>query len=129
MQGPDKYLKEAWRVLRPGGIAYISVPYINLIRRAKMRFGYYDGRPGQGQEFYQYAFSSNEMTTLLMDSGFEVIAKHGYGSWKGISDEISLFRIIGSIPKIAGAYRILCRRFPYCDRVFGHMLGFICRKQ
>lgn len=127
-EGPEPFLKEAYRVLAPSGIAYISVPYINLIRRLKAKLKMYNGN-SEGRVFYQYAFNEAEMVSLLETHGFQVIDIHGYASWKGIKDEIPTFQWIHDIPKLGGAYRIFTKMMPYCDRYFGHMIGFVCKKE
>jgi len=126
-EGPEPFLKEAQRILDSNGIAYISVPFINLVRKLKAKLNLYNEIP-EKHKFYQYAFSITEMVSFLEQYGFQVIDIHGYASWKGIKDEIPLIQWIHNIPKVGGAYRILTKKLPYCDRIFGHMVGFVCRK-
>jgi hypothetical protein len=49
-----------------------------------------------------------------------------YGSWKGLKDEIPFLETIYKIPKVGGLYRFLTNNLPFCNRYFGHMIGFIC---
>lgn len=39
--GPESPLREAYRTLKPGSLAIITVPEVNLIRRVKYAIGYY----------------------------------------------------------------------------------------
>jgi len=125
-EGPEPYLREAWRVLRPGGIAFFSVPYLNPIRRLKARLGYYQGNP-QGMEFYQYAFSEVEVRSLLERAGFHILARYVYDGMKGIGDEVpgaeKFLRYLSKIPPFCLFGR---RWLHYCT--FGHMLLLVCQK-
>lgn len=52
-EGPQQFLQETYRILSPGGVACISVPNLNFLRRLKARLGLY-GRPGSDTlPFYQ----------------------------------------------------------------------------
>jgi len=77
-EGPQKALKEMHRILKPGGIFFVTVPYINLIRRflyipynslvVKMR-----RMQGLDMKFSAYLYTKKEMQLLLKDSKFEII--------------------------------------------------------
>ena len=128
-EGPNEHLKELNRVLKPGGIAFISVPYINLIRKMKIKYSCYAKSLPSGYNFYQYAFGEEEMNQILEKFGFRVIDIYGYGAWKGIKDEISFFQKIYNIPKIGGLYSIITKKISLIERNFGHMIGFVCKKK
>jgi SAM-dependent methyltransferase len=79
-EGPDAIVREAARVLRPGGTLLISVPYWNGMRRL---FGAYLARSSartaaNGGQFYQYAFSRREVRVFLRARGFTVRSFHPY---------------------------------------------------
>ena len=80
LDGPDAILAEAYRVLEPGGVLIISVPYLNGVRRL--------GAPWirrrqlavhrRGGAFYQYAFTRREFLGALRRQGFQPLAAHPY---------------------------------------------------
>jgi len=79
-EGPDAILREAARVVPPGGRLLLSVPYWNgarrlatpyLRRRARLTLA-------AGGQFYQYAFTRRELGQRLAAHGFVVRGFHPY---------------------------------------------------
>jgi SAM-dependent methyltransferase len=78
--GPDAILAEAARVLPPGGLLLLSVPYWNGVRRLAapyLRRQAHQTRERGGQ-FYQYAFTRRELGDRLAAHGFSVRGFHPY---------------------------------------------------
>jgi SAM-dependent methyltransferase len=65
-RGPYAFASEAARIVRPGGRAVVSVPYLNL-RRV---FAWNHEKAGV---FYQYAFGRREFCQILEAAGFRVL--------------------------------------------------------
>ena len=124
--GPEPFLSEARRVLEPGGVAAISVPCFNALRQAKCRFGLYPG-PRPGMDFYQYAYSVPEMTSILDDHGFGILATRYYGLDYGLRTECPLYNWLRGRRYVGGALRRAAGRLGRICRPAAHMALFICR--
>ncbi len=78
--GPDAILNEAARVLPPGGVLLLSVPYWNGVRRLAAPYLRRQARAAEaaGGQFYQYAFTRRELRALVESAGFTVQGFHPY---------------------------------------------------
>lgn len=67
--GPDAFLKEAYRVLKPTGKALITVPNQENIAYFKI---YNKQKIEQNTEFFEYGFTKREFIDALTRNGFKV---------------------------------------------------------
>ena len=125
--GPQEFLREAYRVLAPGGTALISVPFFGPLRRLKAALGFYRDDV-TGIDFYQYEYGKGEFCRAVESAGFKVFRTWSYDARKGITDEIPWLgkALVGvsRIPKVGYPVRRLLKYSP-----FGHMLLVAARKE
>ena len=127
-EGPEPFLQEAWRVLEPGGVALISVPFFHPLRRLKARLRLYRGKP-DGLEFYQYAFAEAEFSALLRRAGFRVADRMPYDGAKGMRDEIPVLRLMLRWRNVGRLLNRLLQSWKWAGRHLGHMILFVCRRE
>jgi ubiquinone/menaquinone biosynthesis C-methylase UbiE len=93
--GAEEALQEARRVLRREGVLLISVPYFSPVRRfllpwrkdwRRISRAKSNDDGGNGNRFFQYAYTKSEFQNLLRAAGFRVIASQGYSVLWGLSE-------------------------------------------
>lgn len=89
LDGPEPFLQEAYRVIEPGGVACIAVPYFNSVRRAKAKLGRYSSSYDD-LEFYQYGFLKQEFAKYLTEHGFSLERFVYYGTLRNFQEEFAL---------------------------------------
>ena len=76
--GPEKSLQEAHRILKPGGLAFVTTPWLTVLRRLlshPIRSLYFLKRKMQGEPnyFWEYRFTKKELRSYLENAGFEIV--------------------------------------------------------
>jgi SAM-dependent methyltransferase len=142
--GPDAIVAEAARVLGPGGRLLLSVPYWNGARRLLTRQLVREGAEirATGGQFYQFAFTRQEVRAFLEVHGFRVVGFHPYDParmWRkrfkrlaaglgGEADAVAAAARQSSRSSSMSSRRLAraaLRKILYSDvalRLFGHMI-------
>ena len=90
LDGPQRAIEEAYRVLKKNGIMLVSVPQAFHWRRLN---AHSENTPlPDNASFYQYAFPSEEFRKFLEESGFLITAEYGYSLSYAFRLRSKLFR-------------------------------------
>ena len=128
-EGPRAALLEAARVVRPGGAACFSVPYVNR-QREKTDALTSDQARDEGLRFYQHYFSFDELSRELEAAGFAPS-----GSPKYLASITTLRGIVPGARAVLRRWPALNRFTPVLDllkplgRRYGHMLWVVARRR
>lgn len=72
--GPQNCIQEAYRILKPGGMLFISVPFDNIRHALLGSWGGWKGNcDNVSQRFYQWRFTKSELSKELRLAGFNVL--------------------------------------------------------
>jgi SAM-dependent methyltransferase len=125
--GPEPFLAEAYRVLKPGGVAVFSVPYVNPLRYVKAKLGLFKIQDIAGKTFYQYAFRKSDFSKYLLDHGFEIVEAHGIAGYYGLNEELP--GVLQFLDRVKGGWtlRQYLKKADWMN-CFGHGIVFVCVK-
>jgi SAM-dependent methyltransferase len=126
--GYDAILSEAARVLRPGGVLFLTAPWFSPLRQRKAVAGDYpavdfDAEP---KNFYQFALRRSEVSAALARHGFEILSWQGMAAELALQNDVGIFRrqlgwlfgSRGSILKRLVRRALIEGAKPYCGHSF-----------
>lgn len=91
--GFDPLAKEASRVLKSGGTAFITCPYMSPFRRLKASLNRYPLWPAENksepENFYQFGLDQTVVKETFEKYGFKCIAKKPLNGIKGFKSEVA----------------------------------------
>jgi SAM-dependent methyltransferase len=124
--GPEPFLREMTRVLKIGGKLLISVPSFHALRQWRARHGAYQDNVN-GLDFYQQAFTREEFSAILEQTGYKILDAFTYDHRKSIRQEIGW--VTKSGPFLSRVFQKVSDYLPYVNSQLGHMLMLIAEKQ
>lgn len=86
-EGYRAIIDEMKRVIRPGGLAFVTVPSMSPMRRLKTRLRGYPDFDGEFDEFYQFVLSPETIIREFEDAGWVYQGGMARGGMKGFKDE------------------------------------------
>lgn len=93
--GYEKVIGEMFRVLKPKGYLFLTVPVMSPLRKAKVRlkkYLEYKESEEMRNNFYQFAFDPRDVTNNLKSRGFKLIDVKPYDGIKGLKDEVLILK-------------------------------------
>lgn len=123
-EGPELFLKEAYRVLKPGGKVIVSVPFFGFIRRLNSRLGKYS-KTKPDLPFFQFGFTKQQFVDFLHNADFKVESTYYIGIDRLLTEEIKPYRWL--IYQKGGHYlrKLITKVFSSLD---GHMIILVGSK-
>ncbi|MFX0137361.1 MAG: class I SAM-dependent methyltransferase [Candidatus Hodarchaeota archaeon] len=133
-RGYNEVLKEAKRVIKPGGYLFLSFPYFSPLRKLKAKLGNYKTCENKINEdnFYQFILNKEDVKLNAEMHGFKLIQQHPYNATKGIKDELPLLKSV--LQKIYDSQNILMKSIRFLismlfSIIAGHSILLIFRKK
>lgn len=84
-EGFTDIIDEMWRVLRPGGYAFVTVPSMSPMRRMKVKLNLYSVFDGDMTNFYQFILSPKDIIRCFEKNGWLYEGGRARGGFKGCS--------------------------------------------
>lgn len=134
--GYDNVLDEMFRVIKPGGYAFVSVPVISLLRKFKIFFRLYKTKSHflLNDDFYQFILSQSKIVEDFKKRGLKKVAISRRSGIKGLRDEVPKLekplRYLESLRSKNIFFKVLLEILMRClSPVTGHVSFFVFKKQ
>lgn len=134
--GYNDILKEASRILKPGGYLFLTFPYMSPIRNIRARLGKYKqlDKNFSQNNFYQFALNKDRVRQDLRSVDFEIVYERPLDGLKGLKDEIDIPIIKTILLKIyygKGVFFAALRNIIYIlsSPLCGHIVLIVARKK
>jgi len=121
-------LREAARIIKPGGYIFVSVPAYNGYRKLKCRLGGYKDKATA--PFFESCLSVEELNSLCLSAGFKPIEYSYQNTVMTFAQETpirSLYYLIEDVRYVRGIVD-RCLRLVLPKSWFGHMVMVVARR-
>jgi len=128
-EGFDRVVGEALRVLKPGGLLFTSMPFVNLRHavREVLRAPWQLSPQTKRTRFYQWRLTRGELAAILSRHGFAVDDVKIIGKRQGIQRWLQQTMRISATSNFARGMAVLAS--PFVPKVLiGHMILAVARK-
>lgn len=118
---------EMYRVIKPGGFLFLTVPVMSKLRKIKAAIGIYPHMSSQLVDisnFYQFAYDPEEVIYDMRKYGFHMLGYQELNVYKGFFDEVPGTKLF---MKFLRNY-IDKLTWPILKRISNHMALFVFRK-
>jgi len=86
-EGFRAVIDEMWRALKPGGLAFVTVPSMSPLRSLKAAAGAYPKFTGNMTDFYQFVLKPSFIISKFEEAGWVYDGGKARGGFKGLKDE------------------------------------------
>lgn len=122
----ESALSEAVRITKPGGKLFVSVPFINVLRKHKMEKDVYRQLKHQPDDFYQRAYTVEQFECLIADLPLKIEGVIYYDAASGICSEVECLEVLKKSVITRAPFQLI-NRYTCFLKGFSHMVGFILK--
>lgn len=126
-------LREAYRILKPGGLVYIEVPHLWSLWTIRREIRYWCRRIVPPKLVWQRNMSRNQLVQAAEEYGFHTLESHIFDAWSGLEKGLSLHqKCLKGLPNLFFYLRhVFGRLANFCDHyeIMGHTLVYIGKRR
>lgn len=132
--GYDDIIKEARRVIKPGGYLFLTFPVMSPLRKLKARLGFYKelDHAANHDNFYEFMLDKRRVVSHLSTYGFLTVRTYSYDALKGLKDEFKVLKPF--LQKLYDSRGFVARAIRFAMTFFlaqlaGHMMLLVLKKK